>query len=190
MAQNKKLAKQEAAKNLLQDLGLNKMQNLKTNVSNEILEENMQKLGIKILESKPTLPIAELSEKAQTLYLECTNKVNKTNKLPENFIKNLHILFEDTYLTKIPDDIKEKMQMISINQPNLIQEMRQYIEKILKLKIEQFVLRKSGTEYVVGLRLSSTSIHNITQIGIGETKSKAEILAMYNVITAISILLN
>ncbi|XP_012219199.1 RISC-loading complex subunit tarbp2-like [Linepithema humile] len=186
-AQSKKIAKQEAAKNLLHDLGLDKLAEV-NNVSNEILEESMRKLGIGISESKPALPIVELSDKAQSIYLECTNKVNKSNKLPEHFITNLHILFENTYVTKIPHNMIEKMQIIRIDQTHLIQEMRLHIERMLKLRIEQSIICKSEKGYVVSLRL--LSIHNITQIGIGKTKDEAETMAMYNIITAILILVN
>jgi len=194
MANNKKLAKQAAAKNLLLNLGvdvdMDKSSTFvnKVNVFDEILERKIEELGINISEDKLLGPIVELSNKAQSVYLERTNKVTKADNLPEHLIKNIHVLFEDAYLTKIPDNIKEKMQIISINQPNLIREIRQYIERTLKLKIEQFIIQKSKAGYVICLRL--LSVHNITQIGIGETESKAETVAMCNVITAISILLN
>lgn len=195
VAQSKKTAKQEAAKNLYQILDVNALSKINQNHSNgtsELLEftKNMQKLDITSgnVNCKPALPIAELSEKAQSRYLECTNKVSKTDKHGEHSISDLHLLFEDTYSTKIPDDIKAKMQIVRIEQESLIKEIRQYIEHILGLKIERFVLHKSEIGFVVGLRL--IAIHNITQISQGVTKNDAENRAMYNIITAISILLN
>lgn len=188
-ATTKKIAKQEAAKNLLQTLGIETWSEANVSNRNANLEKNIRELGIGILEdNKPTLPIAELSDKAQSIYLECTNKVNKVNKLSEDSIASLHTLFENSYLTKIPNYMKEKMQTIRIDQTNLIQEMRQYIERMLKLKIERSIICKSENNYVISLRL--LFIHNITQIGIGKTENEAETMAMHNVITAISILLN
>lgn len=148
-------------------------------------------MGIKISESiniKPTLPIAELSEKAESLYLERTKKMHKINKHSDFSINNLHLLFKATYGTEIPPYMKEKMQMLCINQTNLIQEIRQYIEKILRLKIEKSVVPRSKIGYIISLRL--VSIHNITQIGIAKTKDEAETQAMYKIISAISVLLN
>lgn len=193
----KKIAKQEAAKNLLQRLhpDINKL--LKRNECEanckEVLQETIQKLGIEISDcviSKPTLPVANLSKKAQALYMKCTNKELKVTR-QEFLLKDLHDLFEKIYSSKISSNMKTKMQAVRnkyTNCANIIKEVIQDIERMLEIKIEKIVLPSLTKNYIICLRLSSQPI--ITQFGMGETEDKAEVQAMYNVIVTILTFLN
>lgn len=199
----KKTAKQEAAKNLLQRLHpdvnelleRNNEKNNKVN-SKEMLQETIQKLqntGIEISEcviSKPTLPVANLSKKAQTLYMKCTNKERKMTR-QDFLLKDLHDLFEKTYSSKISSNMRKKMQTVRdkyINRADVIKEVVQDIVRTLEIKIEKIILPSLTKGCIISLRLSSQPI--ITQLGMGETEDKAEIQAMYNVIVTILTFLN
>ncbi|XP_025262336.1 RISC-loading complex subunit tarbp2 isoform X2 [Camponotus floridanus] len=198
----KKIAKQEAAKNLLQHLHpdvkeLLERNNEKNNKasSKEMLQETIQKLGIEISEcvvSKPTLPVANLSKEAQTLYMKRTNKECKVTR-QDFLLKNLHDLFERTYSTKISFNMREKMQIVRdkyINRADVkdVKEVVQDIARALEIKIEKIILPSITKGSIISLRLSSQPI--ITQLGMGETEDKAEIQAMYNVIVTILTFLN
>lgn len=196
----KKTAKQEAAKNLLKRLHPNvnellERNNEKNNEVNckEALQETIQKLGIEISEcviSKPTLPVANLSKRAQILYMKCTNKELKLTR-QDFLLKDLHDLFEKTYSNKIPSNMRKKMQTVRdkyFNRADIIKEIIQDIIKTLGIKIEKIILPSLTKGCIISLRLSSHPI--ITQLGMGETEEKAEIQAMYNVIVTILTFLN
>lgn len=199
-AQCKKTAKQEAAKKMLQRLhpinkvleGNNEANSKQFN--KEVLEETMRKLGIEISEcviSKPTLPIREISKRAQGLYLKCTSKELKMTR-QDYLLNDLHNSFEKAYSTKISYNIRKKMLTARdryTNNADIIREVVQDIERALEVKIEKVILPSlTKANYMISLRLLSRPI--ITQCGMGETKHKAEIQAMYNVIVTILTLLN
>lgn len=195
----KKIAKQEAAKNLLQRLHpdvkvLLEISNEKNKASSkEMLQETIQKLGIEISEcviNKPTLPVANLSKKAQTLYMKCTNKERKVTR-QDFLLKDLHDLFEKTYSSKISFNMREKMRIVRdkyINHADVIKEVVQDIARTLEIKIEKIILPSITKGCIVSLRLSTQPM--ITQFGMGETEDEAEIQAMYNVIVTILTFLN
>lgn len=193
----KKTAKQEAAKNLLQRLypDINKLLKRNENEAKckEALQETIQKLGIRISDcviTKPTLPVANLSKKAQTLYMKCTNKELKVTR-QEFLLKDLHDLFEKTYSSKISSNMQKKMQAVRdkyINCADIIKEVIQDIVRMLEIKIEKIVLPSLTKGCIISLRLSSQPV--ITQFGMGETEDKAEVQAMYNVIVTILTFLN
>ncbi|XP_071654044.1 uncharacterized protein [Temnothorax longispinosus] len=158
------------------------------------LENNIRKLGTGILDcvtNKET--IAELTEKAKLLYVERTKKSygiidQTTNPLA---INNLHNLFEKNYSSKIQDSLREKMRIIQnkyTDQTDLWQ-IRCDIESSLNVKIQQITVHSKMKDHIIiYLRLPSNPC--ITQFGKGETKFIAQSRAMYNLVTAILILLN
>lgn len=199
-AQTKKIAKQKAAKNLLQLLHPNKNmekteQNNNSNskqLNKQELEDNIRKLGTEISKhviSKPKLPIVEMSKKAQTLYLTQTNKKIVRHDF---LLKDIHNSFQEIYSSKISYIIKQKIKFVRdthTNNANTIREVFQDIVRVMEIKMEKGVLPSSSKEcYIVSFRLLSRPI--IAQCGIAETIYKAEIKAMYNIIATISTLLN
>lgn len=197
-AQCKKIAKQEAAKKLLQRLhpDINKLLEGNKNEGNtncKVLEDTIQKLGIEISEciiSKPELPVASLSKKAQMLYMKCTDKEFKVTR-QDCLLKDLHDLFEKTYSSKISCNMKKKMQIVRdiyTNHAGIIEEVIQDIVRALEVKIEKTILPSLTKSYIICLRLSSNP--TIIQFGMDETKDKAEIQAKYNVIVTVLTLLN
>ncbi|XP_050451955.1 RISC-loading complex subunit TARBP2-like isoform X2 [Cataglyphis hispanica] len=196
-AQCKKIAKQEAAKKLLQRLHpdiIDKfLKGNKNDTNCKVLEDIIQKLGVEISEciiSKPELPVASLSKKAQMLYTKCTNKEFKVTR-QDFLLKDLHDLFKKTYSNKISRNMKKKMQIVRdiyTNHADIIEEVMQDIVKALEVKIEKTILPSLTKNYIISLRLSSNPI--ITQFGMDETKDKAEIQAKYNVIVTVLTLLN
>jgi len=182
--QCKKSAKQEAAKKLLLRLDPNaaNIPDTKIDVHNmETLENDIRKLGTGISDcviNKETLPVAKLSEKAKSLYLEYFNQMYKgsNQEINPSLIKNFHISFEKNYSHKIP------------YQTDLMYEIRRDIEKSFKVKIQQFTIHSIQKNHMICLRLLSNPC--ITQVGIGETKVIAECRATYNLVAAILILLN
>lgn len=192
--QCKKTAKQEAARKLLHCLhpDINKLlEENKNEVDCKALEDTIRKLGIGISEcvsSKPTLPIANLSKTAQTLYMKCTDKELKVTR-QDVLLTDLHNLFEKTYSSKISYNMRKKMQTVQdIDHADIIENIIQDIVKTLEITMEKTILPKSTKNYIISLRLLSRPI--IIQFGMGETKDKAKIQAMYNMIVAISTLLN
>ncbi|XP_072751925.1 RISC-loading complex subunit TARBP2-like [Anoplolepis gracilipes] len=196
-AQCKKAAKQEAAKRLLQRLhpDINKLSKGKKNeaISTETAEDGIRKLGIGITDyviSKPVLPVESLSKRAEAMYMKCTDKELTVTK--QNFLlKDIHNLFNKTYSSKISYTMRKKMQSVRdiyINHADMIKEVIQELVSTLGVKMEKKSLINSSKNYIIYLRLSS--IPNITQLGIGETKDAAEIQAMYNIIETILTFLN
>lgn len=197
-AKCKKIAKQEAAKNLLQLLQPNiNMENDKLNskqLNKEELEDTIRKLGTEISEcviSKPKLPLVEISKKAKALYMTRTDKKHKVTR-QDFLLKDIHNAFEETYSNKISYNIRQKMKIVRdtcANNADIIQEVVQDIVKALEIKMEKGIIPSLTTENcMVSLRLLSRPI--ITQCGMDKTKYKAEIKAMYNVIVTILTLLN
>ncbi|XP_029665422.1 RISC-loading complex subunit TARBP2-like [Formica exsecta] len=194
-AQCKKIAKQEAAKKLLQHLhpDINNLLKGNKNTNYKMLEDTIRKLGIGISEciiSEPALPVASLSKKAQTLYMKCNNKELKVTR-QDFLLKDLHNLFEETYSNKISFNMREKMQTVRdkyTNHADIIEEVIQDIVRALEVKIEKTILPSLMKGYIICLRLSSNPI--ITQFGMDETKDKAEIQAKYNIIVTVLALLN
>ncbi|XP_070162406.1 RISC-loading complex subunit tarbp2-like isoform X1 [Polyergus mexicanus] len=181
LAQCKKIAKQEAAKKLLHHLhpDINKLLNGNKNDTNfKMLEDTIRKLGIGISEcmiSKPALPVASLSKKAQTLYMKYNDKELKVTR-QDFLLKDLHNLFEETYSNKISCNMREKMRIVRdryTNHADIIEEVIQDIVRALKVKIEKTILPSLMKGYIICLRLSSNPI--ITQFGMDEIKDKAEI---------------
>lgn len=196
-AQCKKTAKQEAAKKLLQRLHpdiIDKFLERNKNDTNcKVLEDTIQKLGVEISEciiSKPELPVASQSKKAQMLYMKCTNKEFKVTR-QDFLLKDLHDSFEKTYSSKISCNIKKKMKTVRdiyTNHAGIIEEVIQDIVRALEVKIEKTILPSLTKSHIICLRLLSNP--TIIQIGMDETKDKAEIQAKYNVIVTILTLLN
>lgn len=216
-ASTKKTAKQEAARKLLLRLdpsitdsnanldivNLNGAQNaVNSNEANtnipldlkrldkETLENRIQKFGIKILDCVTNKDaIAEISEKAKSLYLECTDRKHKAINQKFSTVKDFHTLFEKNYSSKIQDSMRQKMRIIRENysdRRDLVQ-MIQDIESSLDVKIQQITVR-SREDHIICLRLLSTPC--ITQFGMGKTKLIAESRAMFNLIKAILMFLN
>ncbi|KAL6436381.1 hypothetical protein ACFW04_004715 [Cataglyphis niger] len=196
-AQCKKIAKQEAAKKLLQRLHpdiIDKfLKGNKNDTNCKVLENTIQKLGVEISKciiSKPELPVASLSKKAQMLYMKCTNKEFKVTR-QDFLLKDLHDLFKKTYSNKISCNMKKKMQIVCdiyTNHAGIIEEVIQDIVRALEVKIEKTILPSLTKSYIICLHLSSNP--TITQFGMDETKDKAEIQAKYNVIATVLTLLN
>ncbi|KAM0726262.1 hypothetical protein ACS0PU_007446 [Formica fusca] len=163
------------------------------NTNYKMLEDTIRKLGIGISEciiSEPALPVANLSKKAQTLYMKCNNKELKVTR-QDFLLKDLHNLFEETYSNKISFNMREKMQTVRdkyTNHADIIEEVIQDIVRALEVKIEKTILPSLMKGYIICLRLSSNPI--ITQFGMDETKDKAEIQAKYNIIVTVLALLN
>ncbi|XP_020298319.1 double-stranded RNA-binding protein Staufen homolog [Pseudomyrmex gracilis] len=204
--QTKKTAKQEAARNLLQLLKKEsyprQVQATNVNCANtlnqEKLEYQIQKLGVAISEctiSKPLLKEADILKKAKSLYLQTTS-TNTSKFYSKGLIKDSHALFEETYSSRISSSLREKLQvihnkrdksMIKENSYSIIREVKQDIENEFGGKVQLFDI-PSKQAYVIGLRLLSKP--NITQLGMGVTKTEAETRAMYNLIVVILTLLN
>ncbi|XP_024892854.1 uncharacterized protein LOC112468057 isoform X2 [Temnothorax curvispinosus] len=196
MASCKKAAKQQAARKLLLRVNPNETLGQEEVLGKEMLEleNNIRKLGTGILDcvtNKET--IAELTEKAKLLYVERTKKSygiidQTTNPLA---INNLHNLFEKNYSSKIQDSLREKMRIIQnkyTDETDLWQ-IRCDIESSLNVKIQQITVHSKMKDHIIiYLRLPSNPC--ITQFGKGETKFIAQSRAMYNLVTAILILLN
>jgi len=187
----KKLAKQEAAKLMLQDLNkyiqidIEKQdENVdKKNVDVKQMYEDIQKLSIEIHQCEPVQSFEEMTKRAETLFVK--QKMKK--EITQNYlIKDCHTLFQRKYSSKIPDSMREKMKMICdkyADQIDLIQKMIQEIESALEVKLQQININNYRKDYLICLRL--TSHPNITQFGIGETDDKAKTHAMYNIILTI-----
>lgn len=82
----------------------------------------------------------------------------------------------------------QSVRDIYINHADMIKEVIQELVSTLGVKMEKKSLINSSKNYIIYLRLSS--IPNITQLGMGETKDAAEIQAMYNIIETILTFLN
>ncbi|XP_011693844.1 PREDICTED: uncharacterized protein LOC105453502 isoform X2 [Wasmannia auropunctata] len=206
----KKSAKQEAARKLLLRLNPSALSSNAGNEMNvplnankigapnkETLENDIRELGIGILEydiNKETLPVAELSEKAMSCFLESFSQRYNTDKRDINpsSIKDFHILFERNYSNNITYYVKQKMLRIirdkCINDMDLMYEIRRDIESMLKVKIQQITVNSAPTSYMVCLRL--LSVPRVTQFGTADTKIVAEYRATYNLVMAISVFLN
>lgn len=198
-AQCKKLAKQEAAKLMVQhlkDSGIfietnGSVQQDKSNKSNktnnsnknfqEIYENGIQKLGVEIETSKPTLPIAELSKQAKSLFITYSKTNKKTTQ--DYLIKDSHSLFKRTYSGMITDNMKERMNVIrekhAADQMS-VEKMICEIVSVLGVKIQQVNISSFKNNHVICLRLMSRP--NITEFGCGESNDKAKTQAMYNII--------
>ncbi|KAG5330609.1 STAU2 protein, partial [Acromyrmex charruanus] len=197
--QCKKSAKQEAAKKMLLHLNPNIIANKNTDTHNvydkETLENNIRELGTKISEcvniNKNTLSVEKLSENAKSIYLK-----SKTNIIDQQInpltLKDFHMLFEKNYSNNITYRMKQKMQIIldkyPREDPHLMHEIRQDIEQVLKVKIQQVIAYSKSQNYLICLRLLSNPC--ITQFGIGENRMVAERRAMYNLMRAILIFIN
>ncbi|KAG5336100.1 STAU2 protein, partial [Acromyrmex heyeri] len=198
--QCKKSAKQEAAKKMLLHLNPNIIANKNTDThinvyDRETLENNIRELGTKISEcvniNKNTLSVEKLSENAKSIYLK-----SKTNIIDQQInpltLKDFHMLFEKNYSNNITYRMKQKIQIIldkyPREDPHLMHEIRQDIEQVLKVKIQQVIAYSKSQNYLICLRLLSNPC--ITQFGIGENRMVAERRAMYNLMRAILIFIN
>ncbi|KYN30805.1 Double-stranded RNA-binding protein Staufen like protein 2 [Trachymyrmex septentrionalis] len=198
--QCKKFAKQEAAKKMLLHLNPNIIanKNVDTHIAvndRETLENNIRELGTKISEcvNKDTLSVEKLSENAKSLYLKCTKRTNIINQeINPLILKDFHMLFGNNYSNKITYCMIHKMQIILDKYPRedscLMYEIRQDIEQVLKVKIQQITPYSKSQNYLICLRLLSNPC--ITQFGIGENRMVAECHAMYNLVRAILIFIN
>lgn len=172
--------------------------NCANTLNQEKLEYQIQKLGVAISEctiSKPLLKEADILKKAKSLYLQTTS-TNTSKFYSKGLIKDSHALFEETYSSRISSSLREKLQvihnkrdksMIKENSYSIIREVKQDIENEFGGKVQLFDI-PSKQAYVIGLRLLSKP--NITQLGMGVTKTEAETRAMYNLIVVILTLLN
>ncbi|XP_012533572.1 uncharacterized protein LOC105835118 isoform X2 [Monomorium pharaonis] len=177
--------------------------NIKVNdIDKETLKNTIRDLGTEILDSvtnrKETCAIEELTEKAKSLYIESFNKrYNRglDHNTDPSEINSSHTLFERNYSIKIPYDTREKMRIVRdscVDAMNLMREIGRDLESLLKVKLQQFPVcnteNKLMNNHIMCARLLSNPC--ITQIGIGKTRAIAESRAMYNLITAILILLD
>lgn len=150
----------------------------KNQTNRQMLEDDLRKLDIKISDfkiSEPTIPIAQLSEKAQSIYIASTSDYHNT-ETRDLVLKDHHCLFKRRYSDKISDSLKTKMQMIcesNICNSHLIHEVKRDIQKALgvELKLIEQYSNEIGI-IIICLRLLSTPI--ITQCGIGKTVYDAE----------------
>lgn len=193
---SKKLAKQEAAKNLL--LRLNPSAANTNNSSpaytlnidklnKEMLENNIRKLGTGIFDGvkERDNELKLEAERAKSLYLE----IKEIKQENPSTIKDSHHLFERNYASKFRS-ITENMRIIRDNftdQMDLWQ-IRRDIENTLKLKIQESIVPSTTNNRIICLRLLTKP--RITQLGMGETVPIARSRATYNLIEAILIFLN
>ncbi|XP_018303920.1 uncharacterized protein [Mycetomoellerius zeteki] len=176
-AQCKKSAKQEAAKKMLLYLNPNAIANKNIDIhkinDKETLENNIREFGTKILDciniNKDTSSEEKLSEDAKSIYLKYSKRTNVINQeINPLSVKDFHMLFEKNYSNKITYCMKQKMQIIMdryADDPHKMHSIRQDIEEVLKVKIQQVIAYSKSQNYLIGLRLLSNPC--ITQFGIG-----------------------
>ncbi|KAL0104880.1 hypothetical protein PUN28_016494 [Cardiocondyla obscurior] len=186
----KQSAKQQAAKKICERIKLNQTYDTKKIDDIEVLKNTMQKLGVEILDSINEKKIGEQIEKrGVSLYLEHKKKAVQSTDM--SVVKNVHLLFEKNYSTKISHNLKEKMRTIKtkgfVDQIDFI-EIEQSIKNVFKVEIKEKRVRKVNDDYLICLQLLSNP--PITQIGIGKINSIAKFNAMYDLISIIMLFLN
>lgn len=176
------------SKNLLQLESFAKdVPNKITKTKQQALEDDLRKMNVNIQDlkiSNPTLPVAELSEKAKLLYVQSTSDRKGINSPT---VKDGHHLFKSLYSNRMSDNLKKKIKTaceLNDSKSYLIRELMHEIQNEFGVKMEQSeqYTEQSGV-VIASLRLMSTPI--IAQYGIGKNVYDAENMALLQVVKTI-----